>query len=112
MYEVPLTALPNQSIAFNVDGAYWQVRVFQSINFMCADITRNGQAVITGVRCFGGIPLMPYPYMYEPNFGNFVFDSDADWTNFDSSCHLYYLTNAEFAEFQTNLEVGFTLSQT
>jgi len=67
---------------------------------MCADITNNGEPVASGVRCFAGQPLMQYPYMYEPNFGNFVFDSDADWTNFGGDCNLYYLEQAELQEFQ------------
>jgi hypothetical protein len=106
MFQVPLTSIPNQSIAFNVDGAYWQVHVYQSISFMCADITRNGQPVITGVRCFGGIALMPYEYMYEPTFGNFIFDSDADWTNFGLTCNLYYVEQAEFEQFEAMLLSG------
>jgi hypothetical protein len=106
MYQVPLTSVPNQDIAFNIDGAYWQVHIFQSINFMCADIMLNGSPVIYGVRCFGGVALMPYEYMYQPLYGNFVFDSDADWTNFGTSCNLYYLENAEFAQYQTAYLTG------
>lgn len=98
MFQVPLSQVPNQSVAFNADGAYWQVRLYQSIDFMCADITRNGTPVITGVRCFGGIPLMPYPYMYLPSYGNFVFDSNADWTNFANSCNLYYMSQDELGQ--------------
>jgi hypothetical protein len=106
MQQVPLVSVPNQSIAFNVDGAYWQIRLFQSINFMCADISVNNTPVITGVRCFAGGPLLPYSYMYEPNFGNFVFDSDADWTNFGDSCNLYYLSYDEFAQYKALVDAG------
>jgi hypothetical protein len=107
MYAVPLIAIPNQSIDFNVDDAYWQLHVYQSINFVCADIMLNGNSVITGVRCFGGSPLMPYPYMYEPDYGNFIFDSDADWTNFGQSCNLYYLESSEFADFIETISIGY-----
>ena len=106
MYTVPITAVPNQQVVFNVDGAFWQLNIHQSINFMCADIVRDGEPVVTGVRCFGGAPLMPYPYMYEPSFGNFVFDSDADWEVFGSSCNLYYLTSDEFAQYMESLNTG------
>lgn len=102
MLLIPLTPVPNQSISFNADGAYWQVHVYQAINYMCADITRNGTKLIDGVRCFGGIPLLPYSYMYAPNFGNLVFDEDADYTNFAASCNLLYLTATELAEFQAS----------
>lgn len=67
---------------------------------MCADVTRNGQPIISGVRCFVGQPLMPYPYMYEPNFGNFVFDANPDYTNFGVSCNLFYMSSSEFAQFK------------
>ena len=106
MYPVPISAVPNQQIEFSVDGSFWQLNIHQSINFMCADIVRDGAAVVTGIRCFGGSPLMPYPYMYEPTFGNFIFDSDADWEAFGISCNLYYLTNEEFSEYTTSLATG------
>ncbi len=74
MYQIPLIQVPNQSIEFNIDSAFWSVRVFQAIDHMCADVLRGGVPVIQGVRCFSGVPLMPYEYMYEPNFGNLIFD--------------------------------------
>jgi hypothetical protein len=106
MYIVPINAEPNQTIAFSIDGAYWSVHLYQSIDFMCADITINGVPTINGVRCFGGVGLMPYEYMYQPSYGNFVFDTDADWTNFGSSCNLYYLDNAEYTAFQLAMKSG------
>jgi hypothetical protein len=108
MYQIPLASVPNQTISFNVDGAYWQVHIYQSLVHMCADIINNGVPVINGVRCFAGVPLMPYPYMYDPNFGNFIFDSDADWTNFGTDCNLYYATSSEFEVFQSALLSGAT----
>lgn len=68
---------------------------------MCADVTRNGTPIANGVRCFGGIPVMPYSYMFAPDFGNFVFDSDADWTAFGAACNLYYLSASEFTQYQS-----------
>lgn len=106
MYQVPLTNLPNQNIAFNIDGAYWQIHVYQSDKYMCADIKIDGAAVASGVRCFGGIPLLQYAYMYLPNLGNFVFDSDADYTNFGTSCNLFYLSQSELKEFNSLLLKG------
>jgi len=106
MYQIPLAGVANQSISFNVDGAYWQLHVYQSISHMCIDIAQNGVAIASGVRCFVGIPLMQYPYMYLPNFGNFVFDSNPDWTNFGTSCNLYYLEQAELNEFTEAIMSG------
>lgn len=101
MLQIPLSALPNQSISFNVDGAYWQLHVYQSKFSMCVDITRDGVSVAYGVRCYVGQPLMQYSYMYSPGFGNFVFDSDVDWENFGVSCNLFYLSNSEWIELQS-----------
>lgn len=106
MNRIPLTALPKQTIGFNVDGAYWTVTIYLAAVHMCADITINGVAVVSGVRCFAGTPLLPYPYMYEPDYGNFIFDVDADWTLFGTSCNLYYLTNSEYAEFDALMTAG------
>lgn len=100
MLQVPLSSVPNQAVSFNVDGAYFRIHIYQTITHMCADIMINGATVESGVRCFVGIPLLQYPYMYEPNFGNFIFDSDVDWTNFGTSCNLYYLQKDELEQFE------------
>lgn len=100
---IPLAAVPNQSVAFNVDGAYWQIHIFQAVDKMYADVTRNGSVLITGTGCFGGIGILPYNYLVSPNFGNFIFDVDADWEQFGSACKLYYLTKPEIEQFNSLL---------
>lgn len=105
MKTVPLVAVPNQSIAFNVDGAYWQIRVYQAIEMMYADVSRNDEVLIQGVRCLVGQALLPYEYMYSPNFGNLIFDAPPDWEQFGDTCNLQYLNAAEFAEYKA-LEVA------
>lgn len=106
MFQIPLSALPNQSISFNVDGAYWQLKLYQAVNSMCADISRDGNPIANGVRCYGGIPLMQYSYMSAPAFGNFVFDADADWTNFGTECNLYYLAMSEMDQLSALISSG------
>ncbi len=106
MLAIPITQVPNQQISFNADGALWTVHIYQAVNHMCADILLNNVPVINGVRCFGGIALMPYPYMYEPAYGNFMFDTDADWTEFGASCNLYYLEQSEIPLFTAALQQG------
>lgn len=109
MTKIPLIAVPNYKTAFNLDGAYWQLRLYMSISFVCADISRNGVPLINGIRCFSGIPLLPYSYMTSPNYGNFIFDADVDWENFEDSCNLYYLNSAEFGEYKSTLLIGASL---
>lgn len=70
------------------------------------DISRNGELLISGVRCVGGVGLLPYEHLYLPNFGNFVFDSDADYTNFNNTCQLYYLPLEEYQEYIKLVKAG------
>jgi hypothetical protein len=106
MLAIPLAQVANQNISFTADGVLWTIHVYQAINHMCADIYQNNVAVIQGVVCLSGTALMPYPYMYEPNLGNFMFDSDADFTEFGASCNLYYLEQSEISEFVAALAEG------
>lgn len=106
MYQIPLTVLPNQSIAFSLDGGYWKIHVYLAKTHMCADITLNDVKIVDGVRCFGGIVLMQYKHLHLPLYGNFVFDSDADWTVFGTECNLYYMDAAEFTEYNGLIMAG------
>lgn len=104
MQKVPLTAVPNQTIDFPADGAYWSLHIYQAKSRVYADVARGGVTLISGVRCLSGIGLLPYKHLYLPNFGNFIFDTDADWSEFNNSCNLYYLTLAEFLEYKALLD--------
>lgn len=117
MLAIPLEQVANQQVSFNADGALWTVHVYQSINFMCADVERSvlptdpagtvgPVPLINGVRCFGGIPLLQYSWQYSPSLGNFVFDADADWTEFGATCQLYYLEQDELSLFLSALAEG------
>lgn len=99
MLLIPLAQVPNQALSFNADNALWSIHIYQGDSFMCADIFRNSVSLQRCVRAFGGIELLQYNYMTAPNYGNFMFDEDADWTNFGGSCKLYYLSQAELKEF-------------
>lgn len=100
MQQVPITSVPNQSLSFNVDGAYWQLHIYQAIDSMCIDVARGGAPLITGSRLSVGDPVLPYSYLYEPDFGNFIFDSDVDWTAFGVECNMFYLSASEFSEYK------------
>ncbi len=103
MLAIPLASVPNQAISFNADNALWTLHIYQGGKFVCADVRINGENVIDGFRCFGGIPVLQYDYMTAPDFGNFVFDEDPDWTNFGGSCNLYYLSKDEMAQFNAEM---------
>jgi len=106
MLQIPISAVPNQALSFNADGAYWQMHIFQAIESMCVDIKRNGVDIITGSRVSVGDPVMPYPHLYQPDFGNFIFDGVTDWTLFGSECRLFYMNAAEFKTYQALVLAG------
>ncbi len=103
MRQIPLSQVPAQSISFSADGSFWTINLYTSIRFVCADVIRDGTPIAQGVRCFAGVPLMPYAYMYAPKYGNFVFTADVDWSQFGGSCNLMYMSYSEFVEFQNQM---------
>lgn len=110
MQQIPLNAVPNQDLDIQLDGAYWRIKLYLSMGFVCADVSRDGESLITGVRCFLNQPLLPYSYLYEPLFGNFLFDNDVDWENFNGSCSLYYLDAEEYREYKELTVKGYAQS--
>lgn len=110
MYRIPLNKTPNQTVSFNLDGAYWELYVYAAITHMCCDVKRNGVVLIQGVRCFGGIPLIPYKHL-QGIFGNFYFSDDADWEKFEGDVTLRYLTSAEVSEYNSMITQGLYLWQ-
>lgn len=107
MQQIPLNAVPSQDLSIQLDGEYWRIKLSLSMEFVCATISRDGDTLISGIRCFVNQPLLPYPYMYEPRFGNFLFDTDVDWENFGGSCSLYYLNASEMAEYNALIKQGY-----
>lgn len=105
MQQIPLSAVPSQDLSVNLDGVYWRLKFYLSMEFVCVDILRDGEMLMSGIRCFVDQPLLPYSYMYAPQYGNFIFDSDVDWENFGDSCSLYYLDAAELEEYN-NLKLN------
>lgn len=49
MKKIPLTAVPNQAISFNAGSSYWKIRLYQNLDMMNADISRDGVIVCHGV---------------------------------------------------------------
>lgn len=106
MKRIPLAKVPRQELSVNLDGAYWRITLYLSLRHVCADIEKNGVMLIRGVRCFVGIPLLPYKHLRSPNFGNFYFDSDVDWQKFNDECVLYYLDESEVNTLETTVSVN------
>lgn len=75
---------------------------------MCADVSINGVAIISGVRCYPGVALLPYSYQTTPDFGNLIFDSEVDWNGFGTTCNLFFLEQDEVKQFQLLVLLGAT----
>lgn len=99
MKRVQITAIPNQSLSFNQDGNFWELRVYQAIDHMCIDIKRDGIALPSGKRCVEDTLLIINKYL-RGDAGNFVFDSPPDWTRFGIDCNLYYLSADEAKQYE------------
>jgi len=98
MQQIPLLQIANQSLNVVLDTGEYVLTIREANGCMMADIERDGLAVVTGVRCLTGEPLIPYAYLQS---GNFVFsttnDDLPDWNQFGLTQGLYYLTDAEMA---------------
>lgn len=108
MIEIPLQAIPNQTLSIQLDGDQYDIKitattatttdhqtVADSVN-MIVDIVRNNVAIVSGFRAMASYPLIPYSYLEA---GNFVFvtsnDEYPDYREFGVTQSLIYATEAE-----------------
>jgi len=97
---IPLQAIPNQSFSVTLEGNLYALTLRTIQNGTYADITLNGNVLITGTRCVVNKPLLPYPYL-EGVGGNFAFVTQnseyPNYAEFGTTQALYYVTVAEVA---------------
>lgn len=99
---LPLEAIPNQNITIRLDGRRYDLTIRElNAGVMGASIIRDGETLVTNVRCVAGFPLIPYPALAR-DAGNFIFTETQEgqaptWPNFGISCQLVYSTAAEIA---------------
>lgn len=96
---IPLGAVPNQSLSIRLEGSRYVLRLKEAGGMMAIDIDRDGDRVVSGMRCAAGTPLLPYEYL-ERQAGNFMFVSSEPgaipyWRDFGTRTRLFYLTAAE-----------------
>lgn len=95
MMKIPLATVPNQSLSFTADSNFWELHLYQASDSMYMDIQIDGNLILSATRCVGGNLLIPYDYLWNPSYGNLVFDAEPDWEEFDITCNLIYLSNSE-----------------
>ena len=100
MQTIPLDPIPNQSLYIRLDGVRYLIELKEAGGMMTATIDRDGVRLVTGSRCAGGTPLIPYRHLWE-GFGNFIFLTAPDvipyYTDFGSTCTLVYSSAEEIA---------------
>lgn len=101
MQGIPIQSLPNQIFQITLEDNFYSISLRTTNGVMSASITRNGVLVIENVRAVAGFPIIPY--LYEED-GNFVFFTQnfqkPDYTLFNITQSLVYLTAAELAAFR------------
>lgn len=95
MRQIPLQAVPNQSLSFTQDGSRWDVTIKQAVTSMIADVTINDVRIISGVRIPGDDFILPYTYMGVLQ-GNLMLTTQQellpDWQLFGATQRLFYWT--------------------
>lgn len=101
MFVIPLLAIPNQRFSIRLEETLYELTIKVAKECMVADIKRNDEMIIKGVRCLPETPLIPHRYL-EGNTGNFYFETQngvyPHYSRFGNTDVLWYLTRAELQE--------------
>lgn len=82
MRNIPIVAVPNQSLSVTLGGSRWDIRLRVACASMVADIARDGDDVVRGQRVVAGEPIIPYSYLSGGdaiNFGVVTPDDEYPW---------------------------------
>ncbi len=97
MIQIPLDAIPNQSLSVRLDNRRYEITIQATAGVMAAIITRDETVLVQGVRCHPRALLLPK--YKEDNAGNFIFETEdgeyPDYTKFESTHALLYVSHAE-----------------
>lgn len=93
MIEVPLEAVPNQSLSIRLDDRRWLLRIVDCGDVMAADVTLDDVSLVAGVRIVAGTPIVPYAYLRDGT-GNFILLTEScalpDYRQFGVTQRLLY----------------------
>lgn len=102
-YSIDLQPLPNQQFTLTINNINMNIDLKTAGDndnqIMLFALQVNGEYVCPYVPVFANQGVLPYKYMVSEAGGNFFFETDADeypnWSNFGSSCYLYFITQDE-----------------
>lgn len=98
MINIPLQAIPNQSLSTVLDNTQFDIVVRVAGDIMAVDITINNVVILTGQRASPGCPLIPYQYLENGNFFLLTENNDyPDYTKFGVDQFLVYASPDELA---------------
>ena len=101
MVSIPLASIPNQRLAIRLEGSLFGLTLKTAGNIMTITINKDGETVVSGMRCLPDMPLIPYRYL-EGTTGNFYFTTAGDeyphYSRFGGADELLYATAAELKE--------------
>lgn len=98
MFEVPIVAIPNQTMSIQLDNKQYDLAIYATSGVMAMDVVRDGVTLLTGQRVVSGYPVIPYSALED---GNFIFTTDneeyPDYLQFGISQSLLFVTAAELS---------------
>lgn len=106
MIQIPILAIPNQSLSIQLDNNQWDILIRAchdnadgSTGIMAVDININNVEIISGQRAVCGFPIIPYLYLENGNIGIVTANDEyPDWRQFGITQYLIYASNQEIEE--------------
>lgn len=97
MINIPLAAIPNQSMSVLLNSQQYDLRIHDCTNgVMAIDITINNVVLLTGIRLVPNYPIIVSEYMQNGNFILQTMNREyPDYTKFGVTQFLIYANQAE-----------------
>lgn len=98
MRNIPLAAIPNQSLSVRLDAQRLVLRLKEANGVMVADLDRDNVRVLSAARVLAGEPIIPYAYLESGNFMLLTIEDQLpDWREFNATQSLVYMSPSEVA---------------
>lgn len=99
MLNIPLQAIPNQSLSVQIDQKTYDIRLRDCGNIMAVDIAIDNVDIVLGVRAVPQNFIIPYRYLENGNFFiTSLEDEYPDWRRFGLDQFLIYASQAELTD--------------
>jgi hypothetical protein len=105
LIQIPLQAIPNQTLTVTLDQLYYTIYINSTNRFndspvslgcMAITIIRAGVVIVTGQRIVCNYPLISYLYLESGNFALLTLnDALPDYTQFGITQSLIYISQAD-----------------